>query len=76
MEKPDGPVVPYELDELTSNKEQTTGGRTTTGVIDAFIDCIVEGHEPAISGESAMHAMKVIFANQASSLSGKAEDVI
>lgn len=76
VEKPDGTVVPYELDKLTSNKEQTTGGRTTTGVIDAFIDCIVDGHEPAISGESAMHAMKVIFANQASSISGKAEDVI
>ncbi|MBQ3192202.1 MAG: Gfo/Idh/MocA family oxidoreductase [Oscillospiraceae bacterium] len=76
VEKPDGTVVPYELDKLTSNKEQTTGGRTTTGVIDAFIDCIVDGHEPAISGESAMHAMKVIFANQASSISGKAEDVV
>ena len=75
VEKPDGTVVPYELDKLTSNKEQTTGGRTTTGVIDAFIDCIVDGHEPAISGESAMHAMKVIFANQASSISGKAEEV-
>lgn len=76
VEKPDGTVVPYELDKLTSNKEQTTGGRTTTGVIDAFIDCIKDGHEPAISGESAMHAMKVIFANQRSSESGKAEDVI
>lgn len=75
VEKPDGSVIPYELDKLTSNKEQTTGGRTSTGVIDAFIDCIVEGHEPAISGESAMHAMKVIFANQKSSISGKAEDV-
>ena len=75
VEKPDGTVIPYELDKLTSNKEQTTGGRTSTGVIDAFVDCIVNHHEPAISGESAMHAMKVIFANQRSSASGKAEDV-
>lgn len=75
VEKPDGTVVPYELDKLTSNKEQTTGGRTTTGVIDAFIDCIVNDHQPEISGESAMHAMKVIFANQRSSVSGKEEVV-
>lgn len=75
VEKPDGTVVPYELDKLTSNKEQTTGGRTSTGVIDAFIDCIVNQHQPEISGESALHAMQVIFANQASSISGKAEDV-
>lgn len=75
VEKPDGTVVPYELDKLTSNKEQTTGGRTSTGVIDAFVDCLVNDHEPAISGESAMHAMKVIFANQRSSETGKAEAV-
>lgn len=75
VEKPDGTVVPYELDKLTSNKEQTTGGRTTTGVIDAFVDCIVNNHQPEISGESAMHAMKVIFANQRSSISGKEETV-
>lgn len=75
VEKPDGSVVPYELDKLTSNKDQTSGGRTTTGVIDAFIDCIVDGHEPEISGESAMHAMQVIFANQRSAESGKEEIV-
>lgn len=75
VEKRDGTVVPYALDKLTSNKDQTTGGRTTTGVIDAFIDCLVNDHEPAISGESAMHAMKVIFANERSSISGRAENV-
>lgn len=75
VEKTDGTVVPYELDKLTSNKEQTTGGRTTTGVIDAFIDSILQGREPELSGESAIHAMHVIFANQASSVSGKSEPV-
>lgn len=75
VEKPDGTVVPYALDKLTSNKDQTSGGRTATGVIDAFIDCIKDGHEPEISGESAMHAMKVIFANQKSSQTGKEEAV-
>ena len=37
VEKRDGTVVPYELDKLTSNKEQTSGARTSTGVIDSFI---------------------------------------
>ena len=30
VEKKDGTVVPYQLDQLTSNKEQTSGGRTSS----------------------------------------------
>lgn len=75
VEKRDGEVIPYELDLLTSNKEQTTGGRTSTGVIDAFVESIITNTPPAISGESAMHAMKVVFANEKSAQLGKAVDV-
>ncbi len=75
VEKKDGEVIPYELDLLTSNKEQTTGGRTSTGVIDAFVDSIVTNTPPAISGESAMHAMKVIFANEESARTGRAVEI-
>ncbi len=75
VERKDGEVINYELDKLTSNKEQTTGSRTTTGIIDAFIDSIVNNCEPAINGQSAMHAMQVIFANQRSAQSGKTESV-
>ncbi len=75
VEKRDGEVIPYELDLLTSNKEQTTGGRTSTGVIDAFVESIITNTPPAISGESAMHAMKVVFANEQSAQLGKAVDV-
>ena len=71
----EGEVIPYELDLLTSNKEQTTGGRTSTGVIDAFVESIITNTPPAISGESAMHAMKVVFANEQSAQLGKAVDV-
>lgn len=56
VEKRDGTVVPYELDKLTSNKEQTSGARTSTGVIDAFIESIRTGTSPAISGESVLPA--------------------
>ena len=37
LEKPDGEIERFALDQLTSNKEQTSGGRTNTGVIDAFV---------------------------------------
>lgn len=75
VEKKDGGVTLYRLDKLTSNQEQTSGGRTSTGVIDAFVSAIRDGREPAISGESAMHAMMAIFANQRSAESGRAEVV-
>ncbi len=75
IEKRDGTVVPYELDKLTSNKEQTGGARTSTGVIDAFVEAVCNGHQPELSGESAIHAMQVIFANQRSAESGKTEAV-
>lgn len=66
VEKPDGTVDNYELDLLTSNKEQTTGGRTTTGVIDMFIDSVKNNVQPPLCAESALHAMKVIFASEKS----------
>ncbi len=66
VEKSDGSNIFYELDLLTSNKEQTTGGRTSTGVIDEFISSILENRESIISGESVLHTMKVIFANEES----------
>lgn len=75
VEKRTGEVVPYELDLLTSNKKQTSGGRTSTGVIDAFINSIITNTPPAIGGESAMHAMKVIFASERSAALGESEDV-
>jgi predicted dehydrogenase len=63
IEKRDGETIYFELDALTSNKEQTSGGRTSTGVIDAFVNSIITNTPPDISGESVMLTMKVIFAN-------------
>ena len=70
-----GEVERFALDRLTSNKEQTSGGRTSTGVIDAFVASIVTGEASMASGASAAHAMDVIFANQRSAESGIAVDV-
>ncbi len=66
VEKADGANIYYELDQLTSNKEQTTGGRTSTGVIDEFVNAILEGRESSISGKEVLNTMKVIFANDTS----------
>ena len=63
------------LDLLTSNKEQTSGGRTSTGVIDEFIDCILTGREPISSAEEAIRAMRVIFAAEESVKTGCAVEV-
>lgn len=75
IEKKDGTVESYELDQMTSNKDQTSGSRTNTGVIDTFISAVVEGKELEMSGKSALHSMKVIFANQRASESGRTEQV-
>ena len=66
LEKPDGEIERFALDQLTSNKEQTSGGRTNTGVIDAFVGCLLSGRAPEIDGREAAKAMRVIFAAEQS----------
>lgn len=70
-----GERVFYMLDKMTTNEEQTAGGRTNTGVIDNFIGCLKNGGFSILSGEEALKAMKVIFAAQQSFLNGCAVDV-
>lgn len=66
VEKADGTIINYILDMLTSNKEQTTGGRTSTGVIDEFINRVLTGTPSSMDGEIIIDSMKVIFANEIS----------
>lgn len=75
VEKKDGTIDKYDLDKLTSNKDQTSGGRTSTGVIDEFVDSIINNREPKASGESALRSMRVIFANQESADAKKPVDI-
>lgn len=75
LERADGNVERMQLDQLTSNKEQTSGGRTSTGVIDEFVDCIRTGREPVAGAQEAIRAMRVIFAAERSAQSGMAVDV-
>ena len=45
------------------------------GVIDLFVDCLVEKKEPEISGANVLHAMKAVFASIESSAKGCAIEV-
>ena len=74
-EKRDGTEERMALDQMTSNKEQTSGGRTSTGVIDAFVDSVLTGARPPIDGREARKAMQVVFAAEKSALEGRAVKV-
>lgn len=56
----------YEIDQIQTNDNQTK-----SGVIDMFINCLVENREPEISGEEALKTMRVIFASIESSETNK-----
>jgi len=63
------------IDEMTSNKKQTTGGRTSTGVIDAFVDSLLTGKPTVADADEALKAMRVIFAADKSAREGHAVEV-
>lgn len=58
----DGSVEYLEADQIQTNDNQTK-----SGIIDAFIECLVNNHEPAISGDSVLSAMRAVFASIESS---------
>lgn len=63
----DGTVEFVEADKIQTNDDQTK-----SGIIDLFVDCIVNNQEPEISGESVLSAMRAVFASIESSETGKA----
>ena len=71
LEKSDGTVEQYEVDKIASNEEQTSGEIENTGVIDAFVDAIVKGQPPLISGEDVIQTMNVIFAAEEAATKNK-----
>ncbi|MFC7062016.1 Gfo/Idh/MocA family protein [Halobacillus seohaensis] len=54
-----GDTVNYELGQIQSNDE---GGQTNTGVIDHFVECIVQDKKPLIDGEEGKRSLEVILA--------------
>ena len=66
----DGTRIDYQIDQIQTNDNQTA-----SGVIDLFVDCLVEKKAPEISGENVLHAMKAVFASIESSAKGCAIEV-
>ena len=54
---------------------QTNDNQTKSGIIDAWIDCVKEGKEPEINGESVLSAMRAVFASIQSSETGMAVEI-
>jgi predicted dehydrogenase len=58
----DGEHILYETDKIQTNESQTK-----SGIIDAFVQCLVEHKQPEISGAEVLKTMRVIFASIESS---------
>lgn len=55
IENKDGSRTKYELEQIQTNDNQTS-----TGVIDAFIDCIVHDRKPPVTSDEAIASLKVV----------------
>lgn len=61
-----GDRICFDLDRIQTNDNQTS-----TGIIDSFIDCIMNDTKPAIDGEDVLNAMKAVFGSIESSEKGQ-----
>lgn len=55
VEGRDGSVTKFDLDEIQTNENQTN-----SGVIDAFIDCIIHDQKPPVTAEEAIVSLRVV----------------
>lgn len=63
----DGKRTEFNVDSIQTNDNQTK-----SGVIDLFVDCIVQNREPDMSGRESLSAMRAVFASIESSHTGRA----
>lgn len=66
----DGTVKHYDVDAIQTNDNQTK-----SGIIDLWMESLVNNKQPEISGESALAAMRAVFASIRSSETGMAVEV-
>lgn len=66
----DGGERCYDVEQIQTNDNQTK-----SGVIDLWMDCLVNDKAPEISGESALYAMRAVFASLKSSETGMAVEI-
>ncbi len=62
IEYRDGRVERYATDQITTNDEQKKGKRRNTGVINEFVDAILNNRPSCLDVEEIIHAMRVVFA--------------
>lgn len=62
----DGEKILYDVDQIQTNDNQTK-----SGIIDAFVNAVMEDKEPEASGKDVLHTMKVIFSSIESSSQGQ-----
>ncbi len=66
----DGEEQTYDVEQIQTNDNQTK-----SGVIDLWVDCLKNNTPPEISGESALYAMRAVFASIESSQTGRAVEI-
>ena len=66
----DGSKISYDVEAIQTNDNQTK-----SGVIDLWMDSLVNNREPEISGRSALTAMRAVFASLQSSELGTAVEI-
>ena len=66
----DGGKISYDVEAIQTNDNQTK-----SGVIDLWMESLVNDTAPEISGESALSAMRAVFASIQSSETGKAVEI-
>lgn len=60
----------YDVEQIQTNDNQTA-----SGVIDLWIDCLKNDRAPEISGESALTAMRAVFASIESAETGRTVEI-
>ena len=68
--KKNGERYMYDVEAIQTNDNQTK-----SGVIDLWMDCLVNDCAPEISGESALYAMRAVFGAMEASETGKSVEV-
>ena len=66
----DGGEQVYDVEQIQTNDNQTK-----SGVIDLWVECLKNNTPPEISGESALYAMRAVFASIESSQTGRAVEI-
>jgi len=66
----DGEEQVYDVEQIQTNDNQTK-----SGVIDLWVECLKNNTPPEISGESALYAMRAVFASIESSQTGRAVEI-